>query len=104
MRDRPGGFRPGADPGTGVAGLCAGRIRQADRGADKLTPERALELTDTEFAALGLAVRRPGTSAICRVRLDKSLRIGRLPHLDDDSVREHLMVKESVCGRQTCIC
>ena len=60
--------------------------------AGKLTPERALELTDTEFRGAGVSRQKTRyVRHLSKCILDKSLRIGRLPHLGDDSVREHLI-------------
>ncbi len=59
--------------------------------AGKLRPERALELGDQDFRGAG--VSRQKTRYIRHLSeciLDKSLRIGRLPHLDDAVVRDHL--------------
>jgi len=59
--------------------------------AGKLTPERALELGDQDFRGAG--VSRQKTRYIRHLSeciLDKSLRIGRLPHLDDAAVCDHL--------------
>ena len=95
MWKRPGGFR------TLVLLILEQQVSLAsaraafDRltlTAGTLTPERAIELTDTEFRAAG--VSRQKTRYICHLSeciLDKSLRLGRLPHLGDDAVRDHLI-------------
>ena len=95
MWDRPGGFR------TLVLLILEQQVSLASARAafdkltavaGKLTPERALELTDTEFRGAGVSRQKTRyVRHLSKCILDKSLRIGRLPHLDDDSVREHLI-------------
>lgn len=94
MWKRPGGFRTlvllilEQQVSLASARAAFDRLTQT---AGTLTPERALTLSDTEFRAAG--VSRQKTRYIRHLSeciLDKSVRIGRLPHLDDDAVREHL--------------
>lgn len=59
--------------------------------AGKLTPEHALELTDTQYRAAGVSRQKTRyIRDLSECILNKTVRIGRLPHLDDENVREHL--------------
>lgn len=60
--------------------------------ADGLTPERMLALRDDQFRGAG--VSRQKTRYIRHLSeclLDRSVRLDRLPRLDDTAVRDHLM-------------
>ena len=94
MWKRPGGFR------TLVLLILEQQVSLAsaraafDRltaAAGRLTPERVLELDDAQYRGAG--VSRQKTRYIRHLSacvLDKSLRLARLPHLDDDGVRAEL--------------
>ncbi|PPR12224.1 MAG: putative bifunctional transcriptional activator/DNA repair enzyme AlkA [Alphaproteobacteria bacterium MarineAlpha11_Bin1] len=59
--------------------------------AGKLTPRRAIELSDEEFRGSGISRQKTRyIRHLSHCLLDKTLRIQRLPYLDDDSVREQL--------------
>ena len=94
LRHRPGGFRTlvllilEQQVSLSSARATFGRLLST---VGKLTPEHALELTDNQYRAAG--VSRQKTRYIRNLSeciLDKTVRIGRLPHLDDENVREHL--------------
>ena len=95
MWKRPGGFRTlvllilEQQVSLGSARAAFDRLSAV---AGKLTPANTLALSDAEFRGAG--VSRQKTRYIRHLSeciLDKSARIGRLPYMDDDAVREHLI-------------